>query len=219
MLTQTSAMSDVYCLYVIAQATGKSAAGTIASNPWVMLGAAVAWASIWIQVAFKFYGKGEELHKDYHTEGVLNTARSAIESNSLIPALAQMFDRALEARADRRKNFVMAELLTAVQFLPDLEAAQKAMNDIQELDRRYGELKTKSSKIWKWTAAHALLTPIPVAVVAFVGIEVTWALVTLSVVAAAWAISLLMSIAGCVRFHSLMASFNNAIESHGGDST
>ena len=47
-----------------------------------------------------------------------------------------MFTRAMEAQEDRRKKPVISELLTAVQFLPDFEAAQEAMAEIQQSIKR-----------------------------------------------------------------------------------
>src|SRR5262249_49938187 len=123
---------------LIAQAAPQTPSITL---PLVVIAGAVAWAGIWIQLlVIPFLGKGEKLHQDYFASGKLNAAIAAIEANRLIPAVASMFNRALDAQPDRRRRVDMEALLQAVAFLPDLQAAHEATTCIENLNKAYNGL-------------------------------------------------------------------------------
>ncbi len=145
---------------------------------------------------------------------------SAIEANRLIPALAEMFNRALEAKADRRTKIdkdAMEQLLQEVQFLPDLQAAQEAMFDISKLKASYSVLKGRAKWLWQWGLAHVLFTLGMTGVYAYLFPFYEWAQWLLWVVVGLWSITLLAIIWQLNRFSKLMNSFISDLEIHGGD--
>jgi hypothetical protein len=187
------------------------------ANPLVLFAAAVAWSALWCQLlVIPFYGKGEKLHQDYHSSGKLNSVLAAIEASRLIPALASMFNRALDEQSDKRKRPNMEELLQAVQFLPDLEAAQGAMSTIENLRGRYESLRLRANRLWKWGLAHSIATPLLPAVYVYLLPFSDWLLWLLGAVTGFWVVTLGFSIIGMVRFHDIMSVFNKDLEVHGG---
>ena len=185
------------------------------ANPLVLVAAAATWAGIWINVALYFYFKGEKLHQDYYSSGKIDAARSAIEAERLVPALAKMFDRALETLPNRRKIPKMIELLQAVEFLPDFTAAQDAMGTIEELEWNYRMLIAKAGRIWKWQFAHAFATVGLVNVFVFCYPTYFWGLWLLEFAVLVWLVTLTLSVVGFARFHGLLTSFTNSLETHG----
>jgi len=185
--------------------------------PWVLIGSGIAWAVAWIQVlVLQFYGKSEKLHQDYHASGRLNQALSSIEADRLIPALARMFQRALDARDDRRERPDIETLLNAVDFLPDLAKAQGAMAEIERIGARYADLKRLAGWVWKWGILHVLLSPaLPTIYLSWTP-DQTWASWAFVVLAFAWIITLGVSLWGFGRFHRRMTQFNEQLEGSGG---
>jgi hypothetical protein len=191
------------------------------ANPLVLFAAAAAWAGLWANVVvIPFFGKSERLHLDYHSSGKLNAALSAIEANRLIPALSQMFNRALEAKADRRTKLdkdAIEALLQEVQFLPDLEAAQKAMVSMERLRLAYSVLCGRAGWLWKWGLAHSLFTLAMTAIYAYLFPVYDWSEWLLWAAIAGWLFTLLAAIWQMNRFYNLMSRFNRDLELHGGD--
>jgi len=187
------------------------------SNPLVLFAAAIAWSALWGQmVVIHFFRKSEEMYKDYHASGAMNTAKAAIEANQLVPALVAMFDKALDARPDGRRRPDMSELLQTVEFVPDFRAAQEAMAHIEELQQYYELLKVKAGRLWIWALSHAVITPLVVAVYVFVPTD-NYSYCPLCVISAAWIATLAITIIGYSRFHKLMTRFNRNLELHGGN--
>ena len=82
--------------------------------------AAIAWEALWLQlVVIPFFHMQEKLHQTYIDSGSLDRALSFIESQKLIPSLAEMFDQA-SAEQKGRAKVPMAQLLQLVDFLPSL---------------------------------------------------------------------------------------------------
>jgi len=209
---------DSFCMFIIApNILSQIPTQSTGANSLVLFAAAVAWATLWCQlVIIPFYGKGEKLHQDYHSSGKLNSVLASIEASRLIPALSSMFNRALDEQSDKRKRPNMEELLQAVQFLPDLEAAQRAMGVIEDLRGRYKLLRLRANRLWKWGLAHSIVTPLIPAVYVYLlpfSDQLLW---LLYVVAGCWIVTLGFSIVGMVRFHDIMSSFNQELETHGG---
>jgi hypothetical protein len=110
----------------------------------------------------------------------------------------------------------MSELLQAVEFVPDFQAAQKAMASIEELQQCYELLKLKSGRLWIWALLHAVITPLVVAIYVFLPTE-EFTYYPLCLVLAAWLATLAVTVIGYFRFHKLMSKFNCNLELHGGD--
>lgn len=183
------------------------------ANPLVLFAAAATWAGIWINVALHFYFKGEKLHQDYHSSGKLDAKRSQIEAKQLIPALGKMFDRAFDAHAGKKSRPNMEQLLQAVEFLPDFQAAQSAMGSIEELQWNYDNLRSRATRLWKWQFAHSINSLALIAVYVFCYPMYSWSLWLLALILGAWLMTLGASLAGIFKFHSLMSSFNTCLES------
>jgi hypothetical protein len=198
-----------------------SALSAAAANPIILFAAAVAWAAIWANVVvIPFYAKPERLHLDYHSSGKLNAALSAIEANQLIPALAQMFNRALEAKADRRTKLdkeAIESLLQEVQFLPDLEAAQQAMILMERLRGAYNVLHARAGWLWQWGLSHSICTLAMTVIYAYLFPIYDWAQWLLWATVGVWVLTLFAVIWQMRRFSKLMSSFIRGLESHGGD--
>jgi len=158
------------------------------------------------------------LHKDYWASGRMNSVIAGIEADRLIPALARMFTRAIDAQEDKRKrpeNEIHA-LLQSVEFLPELKEAQDSMSSMDELENRYNQLKIIAGRLWKWGFAHVILTPaLPATYIFLLPIDHrwTWALIAVFVV---WLIALGFSIYGALKFHTHLGRFTTSLESTGG---
>lgn len=183
-----------------------------------LFASAVAWAALWVNlIVIPFFGKSERLHLDYHSSGKLNAALSAIEANRLIPALAQMFNRALDAKADRRTRVDIEALLQEVQFLPDLEAAQSAMAAMESLRSTYRTLCRRAGWLWMWGLAHSLSTLASTAIYVILIPQFDWSKSLLWAAIGCWSVTLLSAIWHMRRFFSQMSSFNRDLELHGGE--
>ncbi len=123
--------------------------------------AVTAWDAVCLQLfIIPFYKKAEMLHKDYITDGALDAVISFIETQKLIPALSKIFVRAQEAQTDRRRTINeedFQQLLQEVNYLPDLEEAQKAMNETNVLNSLFDSLQNSARRLWKWGLLHIIL--------------------------------------------------------------
>lgn len=188
------------------------------STPYLLLGASLAWATLWIQVfVVPFYYKSEALHRDYWASGRLNAALAAIESSRLLPSLARMFTRALHAQTDRRRRPEpeIEDLLQSVEFLPDLADAQDAMSDMDVLRDRYNRLRTSSRFVWMTGLAHSLLTPSLPLSYYFLSRTLSFRIWVISGLVVVWALSLIMSVASLWRLHNRLQEFTTKLESSG----
>ncbi len=175
----------------------------------------LAWATAVIQLfVVLFCGKGESLHKDYWASGRINSTIAVLEADSLIPALAKMFNLATETQDDKRKRPEpeIEELLQGVDFIPHLEAAQDAMASIVAIKKQYGRLKQQASRLWQIGLGHVFATLCLPAIHVFLipmHTRFQWLFWT---VGAAWLLTLAMSILGFGRFHSQIGQFNDLLE-------
>lgn len=184
----------------------------------VLWGCGIAWAGIWLkEVVFPFYNKPAGLRDIYKTNGRISSAKSAIESNRLIPILAGMFQRILDERPAGKAKFDVAAVLESIDYVDDLANAQKAIADIEAMTSTYDLLKTKARRIWQWGLAHALLTPLTIGVCLHLYMDDSRMKWVISVLVIGWVMTLLMMILGLCRFHSLGEAFENSLDSHGGD--
>ncbi|MCB0325547.1 MAG: hypothetical protein R3E01_13565 [Pirellulaceae bacterium] len=186
---------------------------------WILLGASVAWAALWINLSVvPFFFKGETLYQDYSASGRLNASLASIESSQVIPALAKMFVQAAQAQHDKRKRpeHEIVELLNSVEFLPHLKDAQKAMGEMESLKLQYKKLRQCSKRIWQFGLAHSLLTP-AICLLCMLLIPHwaygTWVVTALSVV---WLVALVLSASSFWRFHGLAHHFTAALDVDGG---
>jgi hypothetical protein len=125
---------------------------------WVPLGAVIAWDAVWTQIAIlQFINVEERLHKDYIESGSLDAAHSFIESQKLIPSLAEMFEAA-QANNRPRSKIPIAVLLQSVDCIPYLERAEAAVREKKEIDDSLTVLGCSAGRLWKIGLAHVLLT-------------------------------------------------------------
>jgi Flp pilus assembly protein TadB len=78
-----------------------------------------------------------------------------------MPALAKMFIRIREAQCSRRLNLKedeLQEILQQIDYIPDLEIAQKSMAQNNELDALFASLQKSSGSIWKLGLLHVVVT-------------------------------------------------------------
>ena len=174
----------------------------------ISLGAAVAWGGVWVNfVVILFFTKGEKLHQDYKEKGSLDAAVAAIESNRLIPALARIFERARDARENKRTKIDMEELLQAVDFLPDLEQLQAALQEKRSLEDAYKALHNLANSLWRWGLLHVLATvALPLLWLGNLP-DATWIDVARILVSLLWVATLVWMIAQLFRFHRRMNAF------------
>jgi hypothetical protein len=124
--------------------------------------AVIGWDAICLQfLIIPFLRRAETLQKDYITSGVLDATLSFIESKKLMPALAKMFVRIREAQCSRRLNLSedeLQEILQQIDYIPDLETAQKAMAQNNKLEALFTSLQKSSRSIWKFGLLHVVVT-------------------------------------------------------------
>jgi hypothetical protein len=124
--------------------------------------AVIAWDAICLQfLIIPFLRRSETLQKDYITSGVLGATLSFIENKKLMPALAKVFIRIREAQSSRRLNLIedeLQEILQQIDYIPDLEIAQKAMAQNSELETLFTSLQKSSRSIWKLGLLHVIVT-------------------------------------------------------------
>lgn len=124
--------------------------------------AVIGWNALCLQfLIIPFLRRAETLHKDYITSGVLGAVWSFIENKKLMPALAKMFIRIREAQCSRRLNLTedeLQEILQQIDYIPDLEIAQKAMAQNNELKALFDSLQKSSRSIWKLGLLHVVIT-------------------------------------------------------------
>ena len=123
-----------------------------------LYGIIIAWDTLWLQlIVIQFFSKREKLHLEYVESGVKDVALSYIESQRLIPILAEMFERAHSQQEDQRKKIVMEELLQSVDFISHLERAEAAMQDKKAIEDAFDFLQNCADRIWIIGLAHVLL--------------------------------------------------------------
>ncbi len=170
--------------------------------------AAVAWSGLWINlVIIPFFNKGEKLHQDYKEKGSLDAAFAAIESNRLLPTLASIFERAREAQEDKRSRIDMEALLQSVDFLPDLEQLEHALQAKRSIEECYKLLHALASRLWKWGLFHGFVTLLlPVSWLNVLPDSI-WILVIRILIPVAWGLSLVWLVRLMFVFHKQMAIF------------
>ena len=123
--------------------------------------AVIGWDAFCLQLLIiPFFRRAETLHKDYLTDGVLDTALSFIETKKLIPALANMFVRIREAQSDKRKTLgedELQQILQQIDYIPDLKLAQEAMDRNNELKGLFDLLQNSTMRIWKFGVLHVII--------------------------------------------------------------
>jgi hypothetical protein len=193
-------------------------AATAANQPFTLMAASVGWAALCVQlVVLPFFGKGEKLHQEYSANGRLSAAVSAIEAGRLIPALATMFERAMDARPDRRRQPEIVAILQAVEVIPHLEDAQRAMASMNDVRVAYDILKAKSATLWKLGLFHAVTAPITALIYLFAVPIDERAWIAVYVTAGVWVLTLVMTVIALHRFHKRMDAFTSLLdESLGG---
>jgi hypothetical protein len=123
--------------------------------------AVIAWNAFLLNLLIvPFFRKAETLHKDYITDGVLDAALSFIETDKLIPGLANMFVSIREAQHDRRKTpgeDELQEMLQQIDYIPHLKVAQEAMDQKNELESLFDSLQNSTGRIWKLGLLHVII--------------------------------------------------------------
>jgi hypothetical protein len=124
-------------------------------------GAVVVWDAFCLQLLIiPFMRKRETLQRDYITSGILDAALSFIETTRLIPALAAIFVRIREAQDDRRRKLEedeLEEILQEIDYIPDLERAQGAMDENNKLKALFDSLQNSTGRIWGVGLLHVII--------------------------------------------------------------
>ncbi len=123
--------------------------------------AVIAWDTLWLQIlVVQFFRKAETLHKDYVTDGVLDSALSFVETKKLIPTLANIFVRARDAQSGRRRTIgseELQEMLQEIDYIPDFKLAQTAMDESNELKALFDCLQYSARSVWKLGLVHIVI--------------------------------------------------------------
>lgn len=175
----------------------------------------LAWVAATMQlVVIPFYSKSESLHKDYASNGKMDSAKASIESGKIIPALASMFHLAVEQQPDKRKRpeHEIEDLLHAAEFAPDLQIAQEGMREIESLNSQYQLLRRTSAYTWKCGLLHVLSTLLITGVYLFAIPRYPRMDIALWLLIGFWGLSLCGSIWLFFRFHGKMDQFNQSLE-------
>ena len=173
----------------------------------IPLAAAIPWCLLWVNlVVIPFFGKGEKLHQDYEEKGNLDAAFAAIESNAFIPTLARRFQRR-NAQDDKRSRIEMESLLQAVDFLPDLERLEVALQSKRVIKDCYALRSSLASQLWKIGLFHSMFTIlIPLSYLNSLPDQI-WFDLTRILVILAWGLSLIWMVIAMFRFHRHMGKF------------
>ena len=177
---------------------------------------AIAWNALWLQFAvLPLFWKREKLYKEYESGGELDAALGSIESNKIVPALAEMFDRLLETRKDKRKTIDIEELLQSVDFLPDFRRAGETYRELVDLEDSYSRY-VKSTDQWRWGLAHAVVTLFLAAAFPDYASMGAWSWlrppVLLPLAAVPWAFTLFLLIRGMWSVNTRMRDFLSRLE-------
>ncbi|MEI9942145.1 MAG: hypothetical protein WDO69_33435 [Pseudomonadota bacterium] len=117
--------------------------------------ALAAWITVVIQlVVLPFFGKVAELFKEYEQSGELALVRARLEEHGVLPPLAALFDKAVEAQEDRRRKIMVRDLLQRVDLFPDVERVVQAASEISRLNNLYGDLRTVAPRVATTGLAH-----------------------------------------------------------------
>ena len=123
--------------------------------------AVVVWDAFCLQLLIiPFMRKRESLQRDYITSGILDAALSFIETTRLIPALAAIFVRIREAQDDRRRKLEedeLEEILQQIDYIPDLERAQGAMDENNKVKALFDSLQNSTGRIWGVGLVHVIM--------------------------------------------------------------
>lgn len=173
----------------------------------------------WLILVFQcfiipFYNRSENLHKDYWGNGKINSTLASIEVGVLIPALARMFNLAINEQTDRRRRpeAEMEALLQSADFAPDLTIAQDAMSEMDTLEREYRQLKNKTCHLWLTGLANVIFTLVALASYIFVNPNSTvysWLFYSSIIL---WTLTLFYSFWGLFSYHRLLSHFNTSLE-------
>ena len=130
-------------------------------NTFTFFGAVIAWDVMCLQLLIiPFLRKAETLQKDYITSGVLDAARSFVETKKLIPALAKMFVRIRDAQGDRRLRLgedELQEILQQIDYIPNLELTQEAMEENNKLEGLFDSLQNATRYTWGLGLFHVIV--------------------------------------------------------------
>lgn len=127
------------------------------TETWQIFLVAIGWAALWTNVVVvPFCFRSEELQKDYVSSGNLDIAISYIESSKLIPALAAMFEKARQSQSDQRRRIDMEGMLQAVDFLPDLESVEAALQEKKIIEDTFDRLQNTAELLWKVCLLHVI---------------------------------------------------------------
>jgi hypothetical protein len=120
--------------------------------------AAVGWMALVANlVVIPFYGVREKWHKDYIDSGALAQAKAYIDSEKLIPSLADIVDLVIVEKKTKPR-VQTATLLETVDFLPCLERAELATREKSLLDDHLTKLEQTAKKLWHWGLVHLAST-------------------------------------------------------------
>jgi hypothetical protein len=123
---------------------------------WDIVPAAVAvgWSTLTVNLAvLPFYAAREKWHKDYVDSGSLAQAEAFIDSEKLIPSLAEIIDLVIAERKPKSK-VTTSELLESVDFLPALAKAESAAREKAKLSEDLKKLESIAKRLWRWGLAH-----------------------------------------------------------------
>jgi hypothetical protein len=174
------------------------------------LAGAVAWAAVWGNVVvIPFFQKREKLHQEYWANGTIDAALSFVESEKIIPIIADMVDKAKENTPAKRKSDTV-QLLQSVRFLPDLEKLDVEMAKLKSLKDQFACLEVISTKVWKKGIAHIVFTlALPLANQSPKFLE--WILAGVGVF---WAGTFVLMLAGLFSFHKKMNTFLETLKAN-----
>jgi hypothetical protein len=115
---------------------------------------ALSWSGLWINlVVIPFYNVREKWHKDYIDSGALDQVKTFIDSNKLIPNLAELIDLVIVEKKTKIK-VPTATLLETVDFLPALEKTELAGREKAQLDNAFDLIHVTARKLWRWGLFH-----------------------------------------------------------------
>lgn len=180
-----------------------------------LLAVAVAWDVLIVQLAvLPYWNKRESLHKEWIQSGAIALARTAIETNKIIPALARMFERAHATRDDKRKKVEMASLLEEIDFIPDLKEIEGAMKELADIGAHFEEMKKLADRISTSALINCFLTLAFALGLHFDSAQTYWVPTTTS--GFLWAVSGFFTVRSLFRFRGCASRFVAQLEANRG---